>query len=169
MHIIGQFCWIFAAWRWGDWKNWRRYHETMLYMIAFSLLCEVLTYQHSFWMFEDFFLRTHTLNSLAVTFVGFPCSVLIFLSHFPGGTRVKQLIYIALWIALYVAIEYFFVFIDLFEYDNGWSLGWSVLFDAVMFPMLALHHRNPLLAYFLSVLIIIFYLSIFPIPLSKIK
>lgn len=169
MHIIGQFLWIFAAWRWSDWRNWKKYHSTILYMIVFALLYDVLTYNYSLWIFSDFFLPTHTLNSLAVTFVGFSCSVLIFLSRFPKQSKIKQIIYIALWVILYVAIEYFFVVIDLFHYDNGWNIWWSGLLDATLFPMLLLHHKKPLLAYLISILLVICYFLVFDVPISKMK
>lgn len=169
MHIIGQFLWIFAAWRWGDWRNWEKYHSTMLYMVVFSLLYDVLTYNYSLWIFGDFFLPTHTLNSLAVTFIGFPCSVLIFLSRFPEHSIIKKVTYVALWAILYLAIEYFFLVIDLFYYDNGWNIWWSALLDVTLFPMLLLHHKKPLLAYLIGVPIIIFYLLVFNVPINKMK
>jgi hypothetical protein len=169
MHIIGQFLWILAAWRWADWRNWKNYHSTILYMIVFSLLYDVLTYNHSLWIFSDFFLPTHTLNSLAVTFVGFSCSVLIFLSRFPEKSKINQIKYISLWIALYIGIEYFFVVIGLFNYYNGWNIWWSVLLDVTLFPMLLLHYKKPLVAYLISIPILIFYFLVFDIPISKMK
>jgi hypothetical protein len=169
MHIIGQFLWILAAWRWGDWRNWKKYHSTMLYMIVFSLLYEVLTYNYSLWKFSDFILPTHTLNSLAVTFIGFPCSVLIFLSRFPKNHRIKQIIYVSFWAILYIAIEYFFVGISLFHYHHGWNIWWSAFLDAIIFPMLLLHHKKPLAAYLISFLMIIFYFLFFNVPISKMK
>ncbi|MBT2657919.1 hypothetical protein J7E81_22200 [Bacillus sp. ISL-18] len=169
MHIIGQFLWIFAAWRWGDWRNWRNYQSTLLFMIVFSLLYDVLSYNYSLWIFSDFILPTHTLNSLAVTFIGFPCSVLLFLSRFPKNNRIKQLIYVSFWVVLYIAIEYFFVVIGLFHYYHGWNIWWSALLDATLFPMLLLHHKKPLAAYIISVPIIIFYFLFFNLPISKMK
>jgi hypothetical protein len=169
MHIIGQFLWILAVWRWGDWKNWKNYQSTMLYMIVFSLLYDVLTYNYSLWIFSDFFLPTHTLNSLAVTFVGFPCSVLLYLSRFPENSIFKQIKYIAFWITLYIGIEYFFVLFGLFHYYNGWNIWWSALLDATLFPMLLLHHKKPLVAYLISIPILIFYFIVFDIPISKMK
>lgn len=169
MHIIGQIFWILAVWRWGDWRNWEKYHSTMLYMIAISLLYDVLSYRHTLWEFKDFWLPTHTWNSIVVTFIGFPCSVLIYLSRFPQNSIIKQIGHIIYWILIYSAIELFFILINLFDYHNGWNFGLSVLFNCVLFPMLLLHHKKPLLAYLLTVPIIICFLLIFDIPISKVK
>jgi hypothetical protein len=52
-------------------------------------------------------------------------------------------------------------------HSNGWSLGWSFLFDFIMFPMLRLHHKYPLIAYILSVPIAIFFIFLFDVPIEK--
>jgi hypothetical protein len=170
MHIIAAFLFIFAVWRWGDWRNWQKYHATMLYMITFSLLGDFLTYNYSLWIFSDFFLPTHSLNSIVVTFICFPATVLIYLSRFPfQATVLKKVLYISAWVFLYVAIEYFFIVIDLFHYDNGWHLGWSVLIDVVLFPMLLLHYRKPIVAYLLGIPFIIFLVMVFDLTIDVLK
>jgi hypothetical protein len=59
MHIIGSFLWILATWKWGDWRNWKKYQSTILYMIVFSLLFDVLTYNHSLFLVTFFYPLTH--------------------------------------------------------------------------------------------------------------
>ncbi|MFS0901470.1 MULTISPECIES: CBO0543 family protein [Priestia] len=169
MRLIGLFLWIFAAWRWSDWKNWRKYHSTILYMIMFALLYEVLTYNYSLWIFKATLIPTHTLNSLLVTFITFPCLVLLFLSNFPEDVTTKKILHIIFWIILYSIVEYFYHAVGLFKYSHGWNFGCSILFNCIMFPMLLLHHKKPLLAYFLSIPIAIFYLIIFNVPISSMK
>ncbi|WP_372512770.1 CBO0543 family protein [Bacillus salipaludis] len=159
-----------AVWRWGDWRNWEKYQSTILFKITCALLYEVLTYNYPLWEYSDFdtFLPTHTLNSLAITFVGFTCTVLLFLSCYPE-TKKKQIFYIIFWVLLNSAIEISYHLIGLFKYYHGWNFWWSVLFNCVMFPMLILHYKKPLMAYALSVPIIIVLLLYFDVPIDKLK
>ncbi|WP_407921229.1 CBO0543 family protein [Bacillus salipaludis] len=95
MQILGLFTFIVAVWRWGDWRNWEKYQSTILFKITCALLYEVLTYNYPLWEYSDFdtFLPTHTLNSLAITFVGFTCTVLLFLSCYPETKKKTNFLY----------------------------------------------------------------------------
>ncbi len=168
IQILGLLMWIFAAWRWADWRNWEQYHTTILYKIALALLYDVLTYNYPLWEYSDFLVPTHTINGLTITFIGFTCTVLLFLSNFPSS-KVKQIFYFAFWVLLNSAIELFYHLIGLFNYYHGWNFWWSVFFNCIMFPMLILHHRKPLLAYVLSIPIIVFLLLMFDVPLNRMK
>ncbi|MBG9589795.1 hypothetical protein [Cytobacillus firmus] len=64
--------------------------------------------------------------------VKYPVTILIYLYRFPGGKLIKKLLYIL-------------------KYDNGWSLKWSILFNAVMFTILRVHHKRPAAAWGLSI------------------
>jgi hypothetical protein len=33
--------WGLAAWKWGDWRNWKKYQATILYMMYFSAIYEI--------------------------------------------------------------------------------------------------------------------------------
>ncbi|MCM3567248.1 CBO0543 family protein [Neobacillus mesonae] len=168
IQILGSLIFILAAWRWADWKHWERYHTTILYKISMSLLYDVLTYNYPLWVFSDFFVPTHTINALIVTFIAFTCTVLLFLSHYPSSIG-KQVLYIAFWVLFNCGIELSYHLMGLFHYDNGWNFGWSIAFNCMMFPMLILHHKKPLIAYVLSIPIIIILLLIFDVPLDRMK
>lgn len=167
MHLIGQLGWIYAAWRWGDWRNWKKYQATILYLLCLDFLYNFLTYDYPLWKFSDFFLPTHTLNSLAVTLIGFPCSMLIYLGRYPEDSMAKKIIHTLLWIILFSSVELFYVLIGLFHYYHGWNFGWSVLFNCVEFLMLRLHYKRPLLTYLISVLSVIALMVLFKIPITK--
>jgi hypothetical protein len=167
MHLIGMLCWILAAWKWGDWRNWKKYHSTILFFISGNFLFNYLTYNYSLWTLSDFFLPTHTLNDLAVTLIAFPCSSLIFLGRYPEHSIIAKLNHILLWIFIFVTIEYFMLLIGLFHYEHGWNLWWSILFDIMLFPILRLHYKRPLLTYFLSAAMVLGFMLIFKVPIMK--
>ncbi|WP_369125267.1 CBO0543 family protein [Alicyclobacillus fastidiosus] len=158
---------MFGTWKWGDWRHSRKYQSTMLYAVGVSLLYEFLTVNYPIWVFSDFWLPSHTLNSLIVTLIGIPLSVLIFLSRFPEHSIRKQIIHVLWWVLLYAAIELFWVIIGLFHYYHGWTFWWSVLFDCIMFPMVRLHYKRPLLAFAISIPIVITFMVVFHVPILK--
>jgi hypothetical protein len=167
MHLIGLLCWILAAWKWGDWRNWNKYHSTILYFISCNFLLNYLTYNYSLWTLSDFFLPTHTLNDLAVTLIAFPCASLIFLGRYPEHSIIAKLNHNLLWIFIFSAIEYLYFLIGNFHYEHGWNIWWSILFNIMTFPMLRLHYKRPLLAYLLSVVTVVALMHIFKVPIMK--
>lgn len=94
---------LLAAIRWGDLRNWRKYYPTVLFMIIFNLLYQVLGSQHPLWLFEKSWpFPNHTISSLVVTFTVFPATVLLYLSHFPATRLFKAVSYILLWNVVYL-------------------------------------------------------------------
>jgi hypothetical protein len=165
MHVFGQLVWIMAALKWGDWIHWQRYQSTMLYAVSACLLYEVLTSSYPIWVYSDFWVSGHTLNSLSLTLIGLPLSTLVFLSHFPEYSIPRQIIYVICWVLLYSLIELTYVVIGLFHYYHGWTFWWSVLFNCITFPMLRLHFKRPLIAFGVSFPIVISFLVIFHVPI----
>ncbi|EKD94439.1 MAG: hypothetical protein ACD_26C00049G0001 [uncultured bacterium] len=150
------FLFIFFVWRRGDWRNWTKYYPTVLFMIVISLLENVITTNHHLWMMINSPSNTSTLaNSLYVTFTTFPATVLLYLSNYPQKNHHK-VCYMLLWVLIYSVLEYGFGLLEFYSYANGWSLGWSIIFNCFMFPILQLHHKNSLLAWLCSGIIILF-------------
>lgn len=156
-----------AAWKFGDYKNWRIYYPTMLYFITGDFLYSLLTYKHPLWAFESPLLNT-TFSDLLICFVFFPSTLLIFLPHFPKGLK-KQVPYVLLWVFSYTFIEFISFKLGYFSYHNGWSIWWSLLFNCIMFPMLRLHHSKPLAAWPISFMIAAAFLIYFKVPISNLK
>lgn len=156
MRIIVVSLFIVAAWRWSDWRNWRNYYPTLLFMTTLSLLENCITANHKLWMMVNNPFTTSSLaNGLFVAFTSFPAMVLLYLSNYPQKNSHK-VCYITLWVSLYCMIEYGLGHFGLYAYENGWSFGWSVLFNGFMFPILRLHHQKPLLAWLCSGIVLIF-------------
>lgn len=163
MHLIIAVWSIFAAWRWGNWINWKQYHATMLYMPLMNLLYLFFCSDYLLWIVKPDVGLSAAAVALVYTFIVFPCTVLIFLTNYPETLK-KQAIHILKWVIIYAGIEWIGGLIGRITYQHGWSLGSSVLFVLIMFPMLALHHRKPAAAYVLSTLIIIILLFFFNVP-----
>ncbi|MBB3110180.1 hypothetical protein FHS18_002247 [Paenibacillus phyllosphaerae] len=165
MHVALALFSIFCAWRWADWRNWKLYHPTMLYITCGGFLYEYLTKDQTMWMFHPDFLYNHTVTVVVYAVLTMPLNVLLFLSTFPP-TLGKQLRHFAIWIAIYGGMEWVMMITGRISYKNDWGLLHSLLFDLMMFPMLVLHHKRPLVAYALSVPIVWGLLLIFKIKLN---
>ncbi|WP_227937220.1 hypothetical protein [Alkalihalobacillus deserti] len=62
------------------------------------------------------------------------------------------------------SIHLFFTLTDSIEYQYGWTLGWSIVALFIMFPLLRLHFKHPLLTYLLFALVCIGFLWWFNVP-----
>jgi len=156
MRVIVVLSMVLAAWRWSDWRNWRNYYPTVLFMITLALIEGCITANHKLWMMVNSpFTTISLLNGLFVTFTAFPAMVLLYLSHYPKR-KFNKVCYMILWALFYSMIEYGMGILGFFVYANGWSLVWSAIFNSFMFPILRIHHKNPLLAWLCSVIMFFF-------------
>lgn len=155
--------WLVAAYKFGDWKNWSKYYPTMLFMGMGDMIYNLVFYEKMLWFFNPGFLNP-IVNELLVVFTIFSCTVLIFLTHFPK-TLFKQFGYISLWVAIYIVIEVFMMNIGLQYSKNGWSIWWSLLHNFYQFPLIAIHHKRPYLAWTLAIAILFIIMTIFKVPL----
>jgi hypothetical protein len=69
---IGSFLMLLIiAWRYGDWKNWRFYSTTIVFIMVVNLVTSFLTYDHTLWYFhKSKFFPNDTIVDLWVTFTG---------------------------------------------------------------------------------------------------
>ncbi|WP_377890760.1 CBO0543 family protein [Alkalihalobacillus sp. R86527] len=168
MYIIGTICWLIAARLFGDYRHWEKYHHTILYFIVCDLLYNFLTSHYPLWEYSPSnLLPNHTTINLIIMFIIYPCTVLIYLPYMNKFNRTfSKFLFLTSWVVLYGFFEWLFTAIDLFHYHNGWTLFSSIVFDYIMFMMLYLHFKKPLLAYVISVPIIIILLLIYNVPVS---
>lgn len=160
---------LIIGWKWGDWRNWEKYYPTILFMIIGNFLYNLLTYNHPMWLYEEALLPNHTIIEMVHSFVVFPVTVLVFLPHFPENNLLKKIVYILRWEAIFITVEWILSRLELFSYHNGWSIGWSVLFNVVMFTLLRIHFKRPLLAWIISVFIVLFFMILFNVPIEKMR
>lgn len=165
MHFITAFIVIFAVWRWGDWRNWEKYHLTMLFVVAGNLLYNFLTSNYFLWRLDPDFLPNHSLTEMVYSFIIFPGTVILFLGNYPEGTR-NQILHQIKWILIYIGTEGIFLLTGRIIYQYGWNFWCSLAFLCVMFPIIRIHYKRPLLAYLLSGVVAIVVLWIFNIPVE---
>jgi hypothetical protein len=121
MHLTLALFTIFAAWRWSDWKNWRQYHSSMLYITAAGFLYEFLTKDQPLWVFLPDFPCNHAVTVVVYAAVTMPLTILMFLSNYPK-TIGKQIRRICLWISIYVSAEVILFVSGRITFQNGWKL-----------------------------------------------
>jgi hypothetical protein len=164
--------WFGALWKWGDWRNWRLYYPTILFLLIGDFLYQYLLVDlYPMWRYtpqgvDAQYGLTHTHIALSIMLVKYPATVMIFLSKFPKKRFLKQILFIAFWIAIYSINEIIDLKTNLMKHDHGWSLGWSVIFNVGMFTILKIHFHRPPAAWALSVIFILVLWNIFNIPSS---
>lgn len=162
MHLAIILITIFAAWKWGDWKNWRKYHNTMLFLAIGNLLYNFIYSNHLLWELRPYLLYSHKVGEIFYTFIVFPLTGLIFLTNYPKTIK-DQVLHIAKFVTIYIVIEYILYMFGKTVYNYGWNIWWSLAWNCMMFPMWALHYKKPFMAYGASFIVIIIILMIFPI------
>ncbi|WP_373370790.1 CBO0543 family protein [Lederbergia panacisoli] len=74
---------MIAAFIWGDWRNWKKYYPTILFMICSDFFSAILMYEHPLWMYKkSLLLPNHTLTNFFIAFLMYPAVVLIFLANY---------------------------------------------------------------------------------------
>ena len=154
--------WVICAYKFGDWKNWRKYYPTMLFFGMGDLIYISVFHDRPLWMFSTDFL-VPSLNELFVIFTIFFSTTLIFLSRYPDKLS-SQLKYNTFWILLYIGIELATGAIGMIESHNGWNIKWSILHDTIQFPLIALHHKRPVLAWTIALVFLVLIMKTFGVP-----
>ncbi|HWP98693.1 MAG TPA: CBO0543 family protein [Syntrophomonadaceae bacterium] len=154
---------IASALKWGDKKNWQSYYSTIIFFIAADLAYNALSVSKRLWEYSGFL--PHEYIGLFVMLTIYPSVMLIFLPKWPSGVW-HQVVHILKWVVIFSAVEWILSLFGELTYHNGWSFWFSVLFDCVMFPLLILHHKRPLLAWPLAIGVGAVILYSFHIPVS---
>lgn len=154
---------VWAVWKWGDFKNWKSYQSNMLFFSIGNLLYKYFTANYFLWRINADFSSSYVMTDMIYTFVVFPATALLFQSRFPDNHIFR---YYLKWIIVYILVEVLFIQTGRIQYQYGWSIYWSGLFNIIMFPMLRIHHTRPLLAYILSIPIIVFLIMYFDVPVN---
>lgn len=147
--LVGIF--LFAAWRWADWKGWKKYYPTVLFVMVVNLAASYITYHHTLWGYHpDPLIKTESTVELVNSFVMLPSSTFLFLSNFPEGSKLHQHVYILLWVVLFSSLEFIDKTLGGIYYSNGWAWQISALFDIVMFTIIRIHYLSPARAWLIT-------------------
>ncbi len=156
---------ILAAWKWGDWRNFQKYYPTMLYVLSISMIYEFLTKDFAIWTFHPDFLFNQAIVVLLHAVISVPFTIFIFLSRYPTEGA-KIFFHYLIWIGIYIGAEEILSVTRRITYEHGWSLWSSLVFDCIMFPMIRLHYKKPIIAWIFTFPIVIAYMFIFKVPIK---
>lgn len=158
---------IFTCYKYGDWRNWKNYYTTMLFFVISSIVCTILTYNHTLWLYQTAVIN-NTFTDLFIAITVYPCTVMIFVYHLPSKNS-GIILYISIYAAVYTIGEFVAVRLGYFTYHNRWNIRCSLIFNCIMFPVLILHYKKPIYAWIIALLSphILFFLM--KIPYSSIK
>lgn len=168
MYIFINLLYLAAGYKWGDWRNWRKYYPTILFLFIGDLLYNFLLYTRSMWVFHDLILPNHTTITLLSMIVSYSATVLIYVGRFPEGWR-KRSLWFLLWFGIYMLAEFVNSKLRFITYHNGWNLWCSALFTCIIFLIFPIHQKRPLAAWLLSIIIILMLLIIFDININDMK
>jgi hypothetical protein len=158
---------ILICWKWGNWKNWKEYYPTILFFFVSNLVYCVLIAPKPLWNYGPW-LGQYPFFDITVMLSLYPSTTILFFTFYPFAAQLgKQALYILLWTAIYTAMELLASVTGGFSYSNGWNIYYSVLFNLLMFPLLRLHYKKPLLAWPLSMVLSSTLVFWFQIPLSR--
>ena len=138
-----------VCYKWGDWRNWKTYYATILFLIAGDYIYYFVAGAKPLWQYTAK-LFPGAIATLIISLIIYPCTVLLFLPFYPISGVIKKVRYITTWVCLYAFLEYLALKYNYMQYFNGWHFVYSVMFDYTLFPLLRIHQKNPPLAWFLS-------------------
>jgi hypothetical protein len=167
--IIYSILWIAAAFKFAD-RNWHRYYPTLLFAALGNALYELICYKYQLWKMEANGLPVAMIPILLLILIGMPLSTWIYLSKYPYGKGLfSQVMYIAYFSAFFILLEFVSVKGGAITYHHNWNLLWSLVFVIVMFIVLRIHYRRPLLGLIISVGFVAILCLIFDVTLNKMK
>ncbi|WP_372663366.1 CBO0543 family protein [Cohnella sp.] len=150
LFLAGIAGWIVCAWKWADWGKFRHFQASIYVYIIGDFLYNILTEGRHLWKFvsPNFHISHHILVAV-ISFGAAPFAIMLFLSRYPEKKTVKrQVLYIALWVAIYTSHEWIALQAGIFRHDYGWNLWWSLLLNSIAFPFIRLHYKKPVAAIF---------------------
>lgn len=132
MYILMNTLYLIAGMIWGDWRNWKKYYPTILFLIVGDFLYNFLLYKKPMWLFHDIILPNHTMITLLSMTISYAATVLIYLGRFPDGWG-KRFLWFLLWSGIFLSFEYINSKFGFISYYNGWNIWWSALFTGIIF------------------------------------
>jgi hypothetical protein len=87
---------IFLCWKYGDWKNWRLYYPTILYMVIGNLTCDILVYRNPLWSYTINFLNHIYADLLVISYLFRNQKIflhILTLSLIPSVAFAKQIVF----------------------------------------------------------------------------
>jgi hypothetical protein len=162
IRIVTVSIFLVSAYKWGDWKNWKKYYPTMCFFGMGDLIYVTVFNDKPLWDFPTNFLVS-PLDELLLIFGCFFPTTLVFLSRYPKKLFC-QIAYNSMWIGIYMFLELINYKLGTIEYYNGWNIWWSLLHNTIQFPLIALHYKNPILTWIIALIFLVVVMKIFNVP-----
>ncbi|MGI6120522.1 MAG: CBO0543 family protein [Desulfosporosinus sp.] len=144
---------VLACYKWGDCKNWRLYYPTMLFLIAGDFLYLYVSSAKPLWQYTAKIFLTGTLSTLIIVLIIYPCTVLLFIPIYNKLRSWRKVVYIVIWVGLYFVLEFIGLKYNYMQHLNGWNLGYSLIFDCLIFPLLIIHQKFAPAAWLMAAII----------------
>ncbi|MBM6619598.1 CBO0543 family protein [Bacillus suaedaesalsae] len=160
---------VFLGYYFVDWKNWKDYYPTVQFYIICNLFYNFIFYNHTLWRYNGitFSWLNHTFIEISFMLFVIPVILMIYLRYFPK--KKKPYLYVAVWVAYFTSLEFIFHNKGMFIYENDWNLFWSGIFNVIMFTILRIHYRNPLVGIIVSIPVITILFLFFHPTLAELK
>jgi hypothetical protein len=166
--VIIALVWVIAFFK-SDWRKWRDYHATILFIIAADFLVSLITYKHTLWDLSSE-LGGHVVNDFLMAVLFFPPAILLYFTYYPERKGIfKKSLYLMFWVLLFTCIEGLEYVLDNINYDNNWGIPESFAFNIALLIALTVHPKRPFFAYFLYFIYILLLITICDIPVSEFK
>lgn len=157
---------ILMLFKWGDYKRWKEFYPTILFTIIGDFTYNFVFCNYMLWRYDG--LINHTVSDILMAVVAFPCAIIVFLTHLPVGW-LKQAVYILVWSAANLAVEYISSSIGFMSYSNGWNIFWSIGVYIGAFIIICIHYKRPLAAWLISGVMLITVALAFKLPFLQLK
>ncbi|WP_273127371.1 CBO0543 family protein [Bacillus weihaiensis] len=167
MYTVTQAAFIIAVYKLADFKQWKDFHPTLLYVCVLNLLYNYITANYQLWKLHPDFFSNHSITDIMNSIILLPAMSFLFLSHYPKNKEKKAIIlYYIKWIIGSVLIESIFVVTNRISFHNGYHFWMEPFFYTLMFTFIRLHYKRPLLTYVLSCLVVLFFIWYFNVPIG---
>lgn len=152
----------------GYWREWKTYHTTILYIVICNVFQNMVTGDYILWKFHPYPLPSHEHADIFMSIVSLPLLTLLYLAVFFKSNLIQHRVKIfMIWTISSVGIQYFLYKIKYVSYHHGYKFWMEPLFYLAMYSFLPLHHRRPLLTYLLTVLVVLFFITYFNVPIGS--
>ncbi len=155
-----------VCYKWGDWRNWKKYYPTILFVICGDLIYNFVFHDFTLWRYTNW--PNHTFVNLMYMFLVYPSVVITYLTRYPRK-RSHAVLYVLGWAIFGVLFERIAVSFGNFTYENSWNIWWSSGFFLMGFMLIKLHYHHPIITWATAFFFLFLYMFLFHIPFAGIK
>ena len=155
-----------ACWKWGEWKRWREFYSTILFVIIGDLVYNLFFFNYPLWEYKN--LINHLISDLLIVLIVFPSVSILFFTYWPA-VRWKKAAYILAWSAGLTLLEYLSKTLGFISHSNGWNMFWSFGVYIGAFMLMRLHYKHPLAVWPIAFVLAVLTAIIFKLPFEAIK